>query len=1004
MSFNATESLSAAPCLALTKRECNALKCYKMAVKLNLFSSTDECDKCKMTSAASTLNLPAAPAADEDDVSRTDSTSEEIASEETTSDLQDTMLTRSSEETNHFEGRPRDSMHLRSKFPDGGAIFIVRQKQPFNCNGASLEVPQPSAGATVAAGKRSFRAGKSLDGTMENLEKFLVCVEDDITKLFEHNALQFEAFQSQTVIDKKQTWPWSQDQEGRERASLVARVLANQYLDVGMLQLDDCTLTESDQLYANQQKLKEIVQDIKNRISAFTRVLTEYIKLMEDEPRNTPFGGPNFEKLEKWAKKFNKYASKCFESDRDCSRMNELCDFFQERVTAYLNKFWALLDTGSSIQIIRTYVDEKKEVRFKRGFNRVTFTDCYDPWKAPQLHVVKKNSRGKKNGGQDVTLETKQRRWTDIWLNHKNRLLYRDEIFNPGATPFQHGFIPNVPAFNLWRGIDMGWERATKECMEKNLFLDSDDQIESDDQLKGNIIMPQMKLKEEIIKPFLDHIKNIWCKGDVKSYEYVLNWFAHILQHPEKKAETVLVLVGAEGAGKSCIFNMIGKIIGKYSYVSVDNIDSITGQFNSAVASRILIFLDECTFAKNHPQSARLKNLVTADTVQLNRKFQDYIVVDNYCTVGISTNNVFAIMVDPRSRRQLCLEVDEKYSGPQTAESKTYFDALNSVPLCAIAHYLYSRDLSCVNLRDIPITSLKSDQQERTLAQENPLIYWWLNVLTKRCIHVGLPPFTDYESSNFTAGKDKECPSRVAARAYNFNHSRQPKIGSDGWCLCSSGPIPKTALFQCFQDSTYNRRNTNNDIVTERAFWAKLKPFLGPEIDKSVSKPRVKGPDGKSLEKRVLVISKMPLLSNLRKAFGIYMNNPNWDFGPELQSELWVGDTGSADVMDEYFDKDDHANHKTRKENDEFEPGAKILPNEFVKTFLNQNGKRPRPPSEGNDLMHDLDRESESDSDDSQPNGLANDRNQSISESGFMFMSTDDDSEHDNLENSNAMV
>ncbi|KAI5540924.1 hypothetical protein TVAGG3_0044460, partial [Trichomonas vaginalis G3] len=59
----------------------------------------------------------------------------------------------------------------------------------------------------------------------------------------------------------------------------------------------------------------------------------------------------------------------------------------------------------------------------------------------------------------------------------------------------------------------------------------------------------QVEWKENIIEAWLDHVKEIICNGNERVYEYILCWFANILQHPSAKNETALIIIGKQGTG-----------------------------------------------------------------------------------------------------------------------------------------------------------------------------------------------------------------------------------------------------------------------------------------------------------------------------------------------------------------------------------------------------------------------------------------------------------------------
>ncbi|XSC48595.1 hypothetical protein ACF1BQ_031240 [Bradyrhizobium sp. RDT10] len=57
---------------------------------------------------------------------------------------------------------------------------------------------------------------------------------------------------------------------------------------------------------------------------------------------------------------------------------------------------------------------------------------------------------------------------------------------------------------------------------------------------------------------FLDHLRDNICAGDDNAYQWVIRWFAHMVQRPWEKPGTALVLKGRKGAGKDTIGDYVG--------------------------------------------------------------------------------------------------------------------------------------------------------------------------------------------------------------------------------------------------------------------------------------------------------------------------------------------------------------------------------------------------------------------------------------------------------------
>ena len=84
-----------------------------------------------------------------------------------------------------------------------------------------------------------------------------------------------------------------------------------------------------------------------------------------------------------------------------------------------------------------------------------------------------------------------------LWCEWINRREVRAIGFDPREEP-------NSDLFNLWNGFNISKEVADE-------------------------------YDEDAAEPILNVIKDIWCQGDENSYNYVLDYFSHVIQKPHIK-------------------------------------------------------------------------------------------------------------------------------------------------------------------------------------------------------------------------------------------------------------------------------------------------------------------------------------------------------------------------------------------------------------------------------------------------------------------------------------
>jgi len=119
-----------------------------------------------------------------------------------------------------------------------------------------------------------------------------------------------------------------------------------------------------------------------------------------------------------------------------------------------------------------------------------------------------------------------------------------------------------------------------------------------------------------LIKSFL---LDVICDGDQDAYDYLIKYIAHALQRPEEKPGVIIILLGGQGIGKGTLGRIL-QIIWSATFIQINNIDSVTGDFNAALERAFIVFMDEALFSGNRRASDTLKSLVTEETIHINEK------------------------------------------------------------------------------------------------------------------------------------------------------------------------------------------------------------------------------------------------------------------------------------------------------------------------------------------------------------------------------------------------
>ncbi|MAB50943.1 MAG: hypothetical protein CMG80_04250 [Marinobacter sp.] len=280
----------------------------------------------------------------------------------------------------------------------------------------------------------------------------------------------------------------------------------------------------------------------------------------------------------------------------------------------------------------------------------------------------------------EVDKKTKKINPFDVWLESIDRKNVDRIVFNPKDDCDDN-------EFNIWKGFAY---KQTDDC----------------DVTK--------------IQKWLDHIKSIWADDDETTFEYILNWFARILQQPWKKNNICLVLHSIEGVGKSFILDMIGKIIGKDYYYSTSSLKHILGDFNGDAEGKILVNLNETNWGGDKKMVGAFKEFITDNSIVINKKGIQSYTIDNYANTIITTNEEWIVNINNGDRRFNLRECkNEKYS-------RDYYEEISKTPLQEIANYLYSRDITHYDPRDFVKSELHKLQVEKNM---DSIEVFWKNVI-----------------------------------------------------------------------------------------------------------------------------------------------------------------------------------------------------------------------------------------------------------------------------------
>ena len=259
--------------------------------------------------------------------------------------------------------------------------------------------------------------------------------------------------------------------------------------------------------------------------------------------------------------------------------------------------------------------------------------------------------------------------------------------FMPGGVTFQ----PNAQAcpkdvFNLWQGFKVPAE-------------------------KGDV------------GPFLHHVRQALCGSDEAVNQYLIQWFAHMLQKPDEKPSVAILMKSVEGTGKGTMVRPFEQILGQH-FVQLNGDNQLTGRFNSVVANRLMVFADEVRLTD--PKKAdKLKALISEPTVSMERKGIDPEPMPNLARFIFASNHDHVLMAGQRERRYLVVEPDAKYA-QNKAHFKVLYSWLKNNGASYFLNYLLNLDISQFDPHHAPVTRGLIAEKLQSMKPVQQWCYAWL--------------------------------------------------------------------------------------------------------------------------------------------------------------------------------------------------------------------------------------------------------------------------------------
>jgi Domain of unknown function (DUF3854)/Family of unknown function (DUF5906) len=239
------------------------------------------------------------------------------------------------------------------------------------------------------------------------------------------------------------------------------------------------------------------------------------------------------------------------------------------------------------------------------------------------------------------------------WNTHPLRSELRCISYCPGEPPF-----PKKDVYNCWRPPDYEPMPGDVEPFKQLLYYLRTDNPEMDAEL--------------------------------------LNRLSWMLRWPGRKMQSMTILIGAPGVGKSLLFSIIlRRLVGSSNFYELT--DQTFERFNAGLERCVVAYSDEygdLNVNKDIARRTALKAFVTSDTLPIERKGRDLTVEPVHFNICACTNTPSQLRIESDDRRTCVIQVittDEEARQAKKELTGIAQWSLRQENIAHIAHYLLTR-------------------------------------------------------------------------------------------------------------------------------------------------------------------------------------------------------------------------------------------------------------------------------------------------------------------------
>lgn len=170
-----------------------------------------------------------------------------------------------------------------------------------------------------------------------------------------------------------------------------------------------------------------------------------------------------------------------------------------------------------------------------------------------------------------------------------------------------------------------------------------------------------------------NHVHKVICGGDEDLFQWFMAWCASPYARPGVKVPSSVAVKGEQGTGKSKFFDWLRAAMG-CAAMKVSQGKHLTGSFNAHLDGKLLLVCEEAFWAGDKAAAGVIKDLITAEELTVEAKFENAVTRPNRLAVAFISNNDWIIPTDGKdARRFLVLEANDAHK-----EDAAHFKAIDA--------------------------------------------------------------------------------------------------------------------------------------------------------------------------------------------------------------------------------------------------------------------------------------------------------------------------------------